>query len=848
MELAGVAPRFRGPARAARSLPLPTMNNGSPTAAAARRPGEAHARPGPWRARLADWWRHVTDRLAVRQAALMVAGTAAIGLGAGVVYLYEVEEYLLAQVGSQVDTAVIRAADDIDNRILVRKRALEAAAFDLTVNRGQTIDAETAEAFFAERSSLLALFERVVLVDAQGNALAARPRAAGWRGLNLADREYFRRARESGRLVVSEPVKGKLVNAPVVTFAVPLTGSGGGFGGMLIGVMYLTEGGIFDQVRNAPVGAGGRFLALTRSGSILMHPRPDRLLAPVPPAAEDPASTRALAGYTGWLYVDRPADAAGVYAFKPLVQAPWIVGAHLPADEALAPVRRAQAGALVAGLGSIVALGLLVWLVADASLRPLARLAHEVGELEQGARSGKVTVGGAREVRAVAEAFNRLQDAQTRLRETMAAREAFHRSLNESSPLAIFVADEGGEWTYVNRRLEQLFGHRFETLAGDGWLQAVHPEDRRRVAQEWAAALRGNRPLEGRWRLVVDGSTVWVQVQAAPLPEHAEAGGFVGALADVTAERHALEQADRERARSDGVVEAMTDGIIVVDEAGRIAHFNAAAERLTGWKRQAAVGLDLDHVVRLFADEGGARVDLASHRREPRMTSEEWWCEGASGSRTPVDVHWVRTGPQAATGALQGGVLVLRDASQRRARTQHLAWQARHDSLTGLLNRRAFEETLAARYEAFAFHGINSALVLIDLDHFKRVNDEGGHDAGDEMLRRVAEVLRANVRESDYALRLGGDEFALVLPGCPEVRAQAVAHGIRAEIAALRVERNGHEFTVGASFGIASFALGDEDSQALVRRADAACYRAKAKGRNAVEIESVGASAAFELF
>ncbi|MCX8115217.1 MAG: hypothetical protein N3D71_09120, partial [Burkholderiaceae bacterium] len=87
-----------------------------------------------------------------------------IGLGAGVVYLYGVEQYLLAQVGSQVDTAVIRAADDIDNRILVRKRALEAAAFDLTVNRGQTIDAETAEAFLAERSSLLALFERVVLV------------------------------------------------------------------------------------------------------------------------------------------------------------------------------------------------------------------------------------------------------------------------------------------------------------------------------------------------------------------------------------------------------------------------------------------------------------------------------------------------------------------------------------------------------------------------------------------------------------------------------------------------------------------------------------------------------------
>ncbi|GAB4477379.1 MAG: hypothetical protein OHK0044_23780 [Burkholderiaceae bacterium] len=817
-------------------------------AAANRRPAHAHAPAARWRTRLAGWWRGAIGRLAVRQAALMVAGTAAIGFGAGAVYLHEIQEYLLEQVGSQVNTAVVRAADDIDNRMLVRKRALEAAAFDLTVARGQAIDAAAAEAFLAEHSALLALFERVLLVDAQGNALAARPRASGWRGLNLGDREYFRRARETGRLVVSEPVIGRLVQAPVVTFAVPLAGPGGGFAGVLIGVMYLVEGGVFDQVRDAAVGVGGHFVALTRSGSMLMHPRRNLLLAPVPPAAENPALARALDGFTGWLHVDRPADAAGIYAFKPLTHVPWIVGASLPAIEALAPVRRAQASAVVAGLGSLIALGLMVWLVTDASLRPLTRLAREVGEIEAGLRRGKVTVGGAREVSAVAESFNRLQDAQIRLSETLAAREAFHRSLSENSPLAVFVADEGGDWTYVNRRLEQLFGRRFESLAGDGWLQAVHPEDRRRVAQEWTAALRGNRPLEGRWRLAVDGSTVWVQVQAAPLPEHASAGGFVGALADVTAERHALEQADRERARSDGIVEAMTDGIVVVDEAGRIAHFNAAAERLTGWKREAAVGIDLDHVVRLFADDGGARVDLASVRRESRAASDEWWCEGAGGARTPVDVHWVRTGPQAAAGALQGGVLVLRDASQRRERAQRLAWQARHDSLTGLLNRRAFEETLAGRYEAFVHHGVNSALVLIDLDHFKRVNDGGGHDAGDEMLKRVAEVLRANVRESDYAARLGGDEFALVLPGCPDVRAQVIAHGIRAEIAALRVERSGRSFAIGASFGIASFALGDEDSQVLVRRADAACYRAKANGRNTVEVESVADRAEFELF
>jgi diguanylate cyclase (GGDEF)-like protein len=116
------------------------------------------------------------------------------------------------------------------------------------------------------------------------------------------------------------------------------------------------------------------------------------------------------------------------------------------------------------------------------------------------------------------------------------------------------------------------------------------------------------------------------------------------------------------------------------------------------------------------------------------------------------------------------------------------------------------------------------------------------------MLKKVAEVLRANVRESDYAVRLGGDEFALILPGCPESRAHAIALGIRAEIGALRVSRGERHWGIGVSAGISCFALGDEDSQALVRRADAACYRAKAAGRNAIEIESVAATAEVELF
>jgi diguanylate cyclase (GGDEF)-like protein/PAS domain S-box-containing protein len=791
-------------------------------------------------------WRWVFDRLPLRIAFAVGLGTSVVCASAGGLYLHFLEQRLLAQVGLQVQTAVQRAADDIDQRVLVRRRALEAAAFDLTA-AARALTPEQAQAFLAESSALAALFDRLVIADADGRPLAARPRSGGWREISVADRDYFRQVRDSGRLVVSEPVLGKLARAPIVTFAAPLAGPGGEFGGALIGAIVLEQGGLLDHVRDATVGATGRFVAVTRSGRFLMHPERERLMQPVDAAPDDPALARALQGVSGWMYVAQPAHAAGVHAYKAMNNAPWIVGARVDAEESLEPVRAARFSAVLVGTAYAVVLTALIAFVATRSLRPLQRLQRQVDELEAGRRNGGVDIGGTVEIRRVAEAFNRLLAAQTRLQEAVNAREAFHRSLNESSPLAIFVADEAGDWTYVNRRLEQLVGRRFEVLAADGWLQSVHEDDRREVAQQWAAAVRGNRPLEGRWRLRVDDRTVWVRVKAAPLPESAQAGGFVGALADVTAEHDAIEQAERARRRSDSIVESMSDAIVVTDECGCIAHFNAAAEALTGLARADAIGAKADAVLR-FTRENGERVDLEQVCREARLTADDWYCEAADGRRVPVDVSWVRSASAAPNAAGFGGVISLRDASARRDEARRLAWQARHDSLTGLLNRRAFEQVLAQRYEAFAFQGVGSALVLLDLDHFKRVNDEGGHDAGDEMLKQVADVLRANIREADYAVRLGGDEFALILPGCPESRAHAIAIGIRAEIGALRVSRGERVWRIGVSAGVSCFALGDEDSQALVRRADAACYRAKAAGRNAVEIESVAATAAVELF
>ncbi|MCX8005433.1 MAG: cache domain-containing protein, partial [Burkholderiaceae bacterium] len=382
--------------------------------------------------------RRLWDSLAARLALTVGVGALAVCTAAGGLYLHLMEERLLAQVGSQVHTAVLRAADDLDQRVLLRRRALEAAAFDLT-SSGRALAADDAQAYLAESSPLAALFDRLMIADAEGRPLAARPRTGAWRSIQVADRDYFQQARDSGRLVVSEPVFGKVSQAPIVTFTAPLTGASGAFGGVLIGAVVLEQGGLLDQMREATVGTSGRFFVVTRAGRYLLHPDRARLMQAVDVDAE-PALAQALRGRTGWMHVPWPPPAAGVYAVKALNHAPWLVGARIDEQEALAPLRAARVSALLVGLSCVLSLTVLIALVTMRAVRPLQRLQRQVEEIEAGRHRGAVDVWGTAEIRRVAEAFNRLQDAQTRLQETVAAREAFHRSLSENSPLAVFVA------------------------------------------------------------------------------------------------------------------------------------------------------------------------------------------------------------------------------------------------------------------------------------------------------------------------------------------------------------------------------------------------------------------------
>lgn len=177
---------------------------------------------------------------------------------------------------------------------------------------------------------------------------------------------------------------------------------------------------------------------------------------------------------------------------------------------------------------------------------------------------------------------------------------------------------------------------------------------------------------------------------------------------------------------------------------------------------------------------------------------------------------------------------------QIEAKNKLLEELALTDPLTGLPNRRAIEDWSARQLSGAARHGFPMWVVLMDLDHFKSVNDTYGHDAGDTVLKKFGEVLRANTRLSDISGRIGGEEFLLVLTHADESNVVVVLDRIRKQLSAERFEWNGSAIKVTASFGVAGFSgKKAPEFRQLLKQADAALYRAKDQGRNRVELEPV---------
>jgi diguanylate cyclase (GGDEF)-like protein/PAS domain S-box-containing protein len=409
----------------------------------------------------------------------------------------------------------------------------------------------------------------------------------------------------------------------------------------------------------------------------------------------------------------------------------------------------------------------------------------------------------------------------------------------DSGGIAIFDIDlAAGKLTvdaWLVRQYELPAGR--EHVPEDLWSLRVHPDDREALRQAVERALERQRALEAGFRIVRSDGIRHMRVAARiTRDDHGQALTLVGASWDVTALQELSAQLAQQHELMRVTLQSIGDAVITTDAGGRVSWLNPMAERMTGWSSAEAQGRPMPEVFRIV-DELTSEpapdpvaaglverhtVSLADHTV---LLSRNGSQCGIHGSAAPI------LGPR---DDVLGVVMVFHDVSEQRRLRGELTHRATHDALTGLVNRSEFETRLLGALRNAQEEGGHHALLYIDLDQFKAVNDACGHAEGDRLLQQVSKLLADAIRGRDTVARLGGDEFAIILEHCGHEQALRVAQKICERVDQFRFVHGERRFRVGTSIGLVPIDRRWTSVAALQKAADGACYAAKEGGRNRV--------------
>lgn len=434
---------------------------------------------------------------------------------------------------------------------------------------------------------------------------------------------------------------------------------------------------------------------------------------------------------------------------------------------------------------------------------------------ERGEIGGCVAADPFTEVGQIAASYNRVSAALDR---AVTRTQVIMRNLRDG----VLTWRSDGVLTALNPGAEALFGVTARDVVGmpvDALIRTriPAPGQRRELRIRTAAGIRA---LE-------------LQVSEGASGSEAE---FAGMVRDITDRKRVEEQLNRERELAQVTLASIGDGVITTDESGLVTFLNAEAERLTGWTLEAAKGLPVGQIYSLIDETSNRQADNTARQvlasGKPVVCLDTRLLVARDGSQRAVQDSAAPI--RSRSGYTVGAVVIFQDKTQTRELTRKLNYQASHDALTGLVNRREFEHRL--QMMLLQPSGIH-VLCYLDLDQFKIVNDTCGHMAGDELLRQLSTMLREQVRNIDLLARLGGDEFGIVFCNCKLADAKRIAESIREAIDDFRFSWKGRTFSLGVSVGLVeldcggSVTLGD-----ALGAADAACYAAKEAGRNRVHV------------
>ncbi len=403
--------------------------------------------------------------------------------------------------------------------------------------------------------------------------------------------------------------------------------------------------------------------------------------------------------------------------------------------------------------------------------------------------------------------------------------EVNYRSIVEGSFMGVYII-QNGLFSYVNVQMAELFGYTQEEMLFKAVREIVLPEDYELVGENIRKRIEGEiRSIQYQFRgIKKDKSLIYIKVLGSKIL-YRGSPAVIGTLIDVTE----LKRNDEKLRMAEKVFENTIEGVVVTDVDGSIQWVNPAFTKITGYSQSEATGQN-PIILKSERHKDTFYKDMWRDLENKGQWQGEIWNRRKNGETYP---EWLTISAiKDETGKTVQYVSIFNDITERIKREERIKYQAYHDALTGLPNRALFHDRLSMALTHAHRNGEMVAVMMLDLDQFKRINDTLGHPVGDSLLQEVGKRLIKYLREGDTVSRLGGDEFAIILEDIKSIEnvikvAQKILRRMETP-----VHINAHDLHISTSIGISLYPSDGQDVDTLLKHGDTAMYQAKQEGRN----------------
>ena len=784
--------------------------------------------------------RSLKIRVALTTVALLIASVWSLALYASRAMRTDIENLLGAQ---QLATVTVLAADT-NSEFTLRRGALELAAQQITSALIQ--NPRALQQLLTQKTTLSLLFNAGVFVTGTDGVAIAEYPVLGRTGLNYLERDYVATALTQGRSSVGQPVLGKRVMAAVFAIGVPIHAANGSIIGTISGVIDLNRPNFLDELTDSNYGKTGGYLIVDpRSRQFVITTANNRRLAmqPIPKRGVNAVLDRRLEGFDGSAVNVNSLNIEVLTSSARIPEAGWLVIATLPTQEAFAPVRALLQRTAVATLLLTIAAGLSAWWLIKRQIAPVSStievLAH-YAEVEQHP-APPLLVQRRDEIGALVGAFNKLLSAldkrETALRQS---EQRFHRFFENNSSVQLLIEPMSGVIQDANQSAAAYYGYPKAQLIGMN-ISAINVQPPDQLAEHrLRAAIEHQNYFQFQHRLA-SGAIRDVEVHTTPIVDGNQ-NLLLSIIHDITEQLFAQSQLRQNNQELQAILNSNIAGIVKLTER-RFVWMNNAFAHMLGYDVAALTSQPTrvlypneDEYLQ-FADSAYTRLEQGkSYRTQIRFV------------RKGGEIGWFDISGEMLASDQRASIWCCVDITQLKAAEATVRTLAFHDPLTNLPNRRLLVDRLEQVIAAGKRSGKYAALIFLDLDNFKPLNDHYGHEFGDLLLIEAARRLVACVRSTDTVARFGGDEYVVMLSELPPEKSEATdqtlqitekirtALSVPYHLAIQHSEGRGAEVVhcCTASLGVTLFQNHPGTAGDLLHWADTAMYQAKQEGRNRV--------------